>query len=52
VQVKFGDILAGGARRRRKPQDKPVVERLAGRRIDQTATTGGARRREFAGEQA
>ncbi len=51
VQMELGDILAGKARRRRKPQDQRVVERLAGRRIDEPAAPGRARRRQFAGEQ-
>jgi len=34
VHMKLGDILAGGATRRRKPQHQPVIEPLAGRRVD------------------
>ena len=50
VQVKFGDILAGGAARRRKPQRQPVVERLAGVRVAHPDVPRHARRRQRAGE--
>ncbi len=48
VQMELGDILAGGARRGREPQDESVVERLPGRRVDDPASSGGSRRRQVA----
>ncbi len=53
VQVEFGDVLAGKARRCGKPQDESVVERVAGRRGRRAG--GGApsaRRREAAGQRS
>ncbi len=50
VQVKLGDILAGAAVRRRKPQHEAVVEPLAGFGIDEPSTPGQPRRRQSAGE--
>ena len=50
MQMKFGDILAGSAIRRREPQHQPVVERFAGRRVGEPASTGISRRRNFPGE--
>ena len=52
VQVELRDILAGKARRRRKPQDESVVEGLACLGIDEPAAARRPRGRKIAGERA
>jgi hypothetical protein len=43
--MKLGDILTGGAVRRREPQNEAVVEPLARRGVDETRSARYARRR-------
>ena len=50
VQVEFGDILAGGAARSGKPQQQPVVDRLAAARIDKACAAGRVAAAAIAGE--
>ena len=50
MHMKLGDILPGGAARRRKPQHQPVVEPLLGRGIDQIRAPRHARRRQLASQ--
>ncbi len=50
VHMEFGDILAGGAVRRREPQHQRVVERVARCRVDEAAAAGRSRRRDGAGQ--
>src|SRR5208282_6721303 len=51
VHMKLGDILAGGAARRRKPQRQPIVEPLSGLRVAQISSPRRARRRQPACQQ-
>jgi hypothetical protein len=46
VHMKLGDILTGGAARRREPQHEPVIEPLTCLGVDQTSSPRYARRRQ------
>jgi hypothetical protein len=48
--MQLGDILAGGARRARKPQQQPVIEDLAGRRIGEPDPARPTRFRQRSGD--
>jgi hypothetical protein len=50
MEVQFRVVLAGEARRRREPQNDPVVERFPGFRVDETPPLSIPWRRQIAGQ--